>query len=280
MGLVRLLPLKIASALGARLAAPVLPLVWRRGDHLARRHLKVFFPEKDQAWHHHTRRNLWNHIAQTIFESPHFTLSSLRPRTEITGEDKVRAFVQAGKPIIFAAAHFGNWEAISIFISQFYPPERRRYNSIIYRPANNPWINRMILARRRRTAELAYVKKGLAGARIAMQSLEHGGFAGILFDQKMNEGVKATFFGRAAMTTSFPARMAAKYRCPIIPVHCRRLPGARFALDYEEPLWATGSSSEAIHVLTQMLNDRLEARIRQTPDQWLWTHQRWGPQVL
>ncbi len=36
-------------------------------------------------------------------------------------------------------------------------------------------------------------------------------------DQKMNDGVEATLFGRPAMTAPAMAALALRFRCPVIP---------------------------------------------------------------
>jgi KDO2-lipid IV(A) lauroyltransferase len=124
--------------------------------------------------------------------------------------------------------------------------------------------------------------KGAAGARRAAGHLAKGGYLGLLVDQKLNEGVRADFFGLPAMTTTAPAVFALHHRCPVIPIHVQRLGPARLRVVIEPPLPLpdTGARQADIARLTQDINDRLEAWIRADPAAWLWLHRRWPKDVV
>lgn len=103
----------------------------------------------------------------------------------------------------------------------------------------------------------------------------------MLVDQKMNDGVEATFFGRPAMTAPALAAMALRYRCAVIPGYVERLGPARLRIVVEPPMALpdTGDKKEDLRLLVQQVNDRLESWIRRKPESWLWLHRRWPKEL-
>jgi KDO2-lipid IV(A) lauroyltransferase len=77
--------------------------------------------------------------------------------------------------------------------------------------------------------------------------------------------------GRKARTSLSAAERALKYNCLLVPVYGIRQPdGISFELLIEPPI--PHSTPE---IMTQALNDSLEAQVRAHMDQWFWVHRRW-----
>jgi KDO2-lipid IV(A) lauroyltransferase len=147
---------------------------------------------------------------------------------------------------------------------------------LIYRAPNNRWVER-IIARRRVDPAGRLIPKSKEGGRQALAALKAGRSLGILIDQKMNDGVEARFFGRTAMTTPAFAQLALRFGAPILPVRFERLGGARFRVTVEPPITLEPSGDRAadIAAMVQAANDRIEAWVRERPEQWFWVHRRW-----
>ena len=124
--------------------------------------------------------------------------------------------------------------------------------------------------------------KGAAGGRAAAAHLARGGFLGLLMDQKLNDGVQASFFGMAAMTAPAAAAFALHFRAPLLMGHVERLGPARLRLVVHPPLAVpqTGSRRGDVAAMTQAMNDVFESWIRARPDSWLWLHRRWPKEVV
>ena len=123
--------------------------------------------------------------------------------------------------------------------------------------------------------------KGGAGAKAALGHLKAGGALGLLMDQKMNDGIEATLFGRPAMTAPALAVLALRFQCPVIPGHVQRIGPARLRLVCEPPMALpnTGDRRQDIQIMTQAMNDILERWIVERPESWLWMHRRWPKAV-
>jgi len=222
-------------------------------------------------------RGVWDNFGRTMAELPH--LGQLHctkegPGWEIEGEDHLRDLQAQGGPAIFFSAHLANWELIG--------PATAAYGVAMagfYRAASNPLTNAIIqdLRRDARGGDVAMFAKGSAGAREAMTHLKRGGVLGMMIDQKMNDGIPIAFFGRDAMTAPALAHLAARFRCPVIPIHVVRLGPARFRVVCEAPLKCeeSGDRNADAAAFTLQINRVLERWIRAQPDAWLWLHRRW-----
>ena len=79
------------------------------------------------------------------------------------------------------------------------------------------------------------------------------------------------------MTTPAFAQLALRFGVPVVPVRFERLGGPRFRVTVDPPIRIepTGDRSTDVNALVQATNDRLEAWIRERPEQWFWVHRRW-----
>ena len=150
--------------------------------------------------------------------------------------------------------------------------------TVVYRAANNPFVDYLLLAVRRHGVGAEFISKGKAGARELLSAIEAGRHVGLFVDQKMNDGIPVPFFGRDAMTAPALARLALKSDRPIVPLRVERLRGATFRITVHPPLDVprTGDREADVFNVMVRVNGILEAWIRQSPGQWFWVHDRWG----
>jgi KDO2-lipid IV(A) lauroyltransferase len=102
---------------------------------------------------------------------------------------------------------------------------------------------------------------------------------GILLDQNATrrEGVFVPFFGHAASTSRSVALLALRTGTPIVPIFIQREGVGRHRVIVEPPLPLPPSNDleRAIVELTALCTQAIEAAVRRTPEQWLWSHDRW-----
>ena len=109
-------------------------------------------------------------------------------------------------------------------------------------------------------------------------ALRQGRSVGMMADQRTLRGVSVKFFGQETATTPVPALLAVGYQRPIIVGACYRQAGVQnFKIVLDAPLWPvpTRDSKAEIVRLTAEINQRMEGLIRQSPEQYLWLHDRW-----
>ncbi len=270
--LFKLLPVDAASGLGGwlgRTLGPRLGITAR-----ARKNLARAIPELSEAEVRATVKQMWDNLGRTVAEIPKlqdFECYAAGGRVEVVGTEHIDRARDDGKGGIFFSGHLANWEIIPLCTAQ-----RGCSPSLVYRGANNPAVNDMILAARGAATD-TNVPKGAAGARQMIGIVRKGGHLGMLVDQKLNAGIAVPFFGRDAMTAPAMAQLGLKFGIPLIPVSIVRLKGARFRITVHPPLDLPDSGDRAADVRTIMVevNRLLESWIRETPAQWLWLHRRW-----
>ena len=268
-GLFWLIPVDIGSALAGRLArilGPRVPL-----SNIARTNLRNAFPDMAPDQMEHIVAEVWENVGRVAAEFPHIKWL-LRHRVSVDHLDYLHVLRDDGLPGLFISAHYGNWELAGAMACREGLPI-----SLVYRAANNPYVERLYQRGRMASAQGGQIPKGQHGARLAVDTLRSGGHLGMLVDQKMNDGLAVPFFGRMAMTAPAVARFALKYRCPVIPARVRRVGGAHFHMTFYPPMDLPNTGDVHADTLTMMteMNRMIEDWIREYPGQWLWLHRRW-----
>ena len=177
------------------------------------------------------------------------------------------AATAAGRPVILAVAHFGNYDAMRAALVA-----RGITVGAVYRPMDNPLFNARYTAAIRAIAEPLF-PRSRAGTADMLRFLRAGGVLALGTDQHYGSGAPLTFFGRTAWTTLSPASLALRHDCDLIPVHAIRQPdGLTFSVRCDPPIPRGDPAA-----MMQAVNDNLEALVRDHMDQWFWVHRRWKP---
>lgn len=275
LALIRRLPIDAASNLGGWIGRTFGP--WLPVTRTARANLRVALPEKTPDEIEAIVRGMWDNLGRVVFEYPHLNAITDPKAGRVIWEDSaaIDAVHDAKQAAVFAAAHLANWEVIAIATA-------RRVDdlNVVVREPNNPLV-RDAVDRLRRVGGGVTVPKGSAGAKRVLALLRAGHVLGLLFDQRMSDGISVPFFGLEAMTPVAPAQLALRFRCPLVPIAIRRTGPGRFRLRALAPIELPKSGdkhADALGVMTQ-LNRILEGWIRERPEAWLWLHRRWPKEI-
>ena len=269
--LLGLAPLEAASAFGGWLVGWLGPISWKQK--VVIRNLELAFPEKSEAERRAIAREHWRLIGRTFAEFPLMhRLTPASGRVEVVGLDRLQAIAAKGEPAILVSGHLSNWEVMMAVIVASGLKSR-----VSYRPANNPYTDQRIVEGRRRYGVELFAAKGGDGTRGLISALQRGEAVALLNDQRDDSGVEAPFFGRLVKTAPGPARFALKFDARLVPMSVVRLKGARFRVTIHEPIPLDSSGDRAadlVHAVAA-INGFIEARIRERPAEWLWSHRRW-----
>jgi KDO2-lipid IV(A) lauroyltransferase len=273
MGFFKILGLDAASAVGGFIGRHIF---YRTSvSSRARRNLKAAFPEKSDAEIEAIVLEMWDNLGRTVAEYPHLDKLSIKgtdPRIVIDGTAISNAAIAAGNGVMFASGHFGNWEIMPAVAMQL------GYDgALVYRPQNNPYVDNWVVRQRGKLGPKEHIGKGARGTRRVFTLLRNAKSIFLLVDQKTNEGIPVTFFGRDAMTTPLPAALALKMGATLLPTSNERLKGARFKMRIREAVQITpsGNHDEDVRALTAKITETIEQIVRERPSQWLWIHRRW-----
>ena len=269
----RLFGLDGASAIGGWIGRNILrrsAMGRRAHDHLARA-----FPEKDETERAAIALEMFDNLGRTVAEYAHLDKLKMHgpdPRLQVANTDILDKALASGKGVIFVSGHFANWETMPFAAAQY-----GIESGEVYRPLNNPYVDRWMVAQRMANGPKEQIAKGAQGTKRIFTMLRAGKSILLLADQKTNEGLPAPFFGRNAMTTPAPAALALRLGAILLPASNERLGGARFRLKIHPPIafTPTGDHDGDIQQLTVKINEAIEQMVRERPSQWLWIHRRW-----
>ena len=180
--------------------------------------------------------------------------------------DRARA---QGRGIVFLTPHLGCFEATA----QAYASRFGRI-TVLYRPARKPWLRDLVDTSRERP-NLVAAPTTLAGVKLMLKALKAGEAVGLLPDQVPPEGqgVWAPFFSRPAYTMTLSARLARQAGATVLLAWGERLPWGRgFRIHLRE--WVGEMPADAAEAAAEV-NARMEALIRECPQQYLWGYARY-----
>jgi len=267
----RALPVDWVSDTGAWLFRHLGPLT--PSHRIAERNTRLAFPDLSPEARKRLLDEQWDNLGRTFFEFP--ISDRLRPgsgRVEVVGRERLTTIAESGRPAILISGHFANWEVMAAVIVDARVPCR-----VTYRAANNPYVDKRIIAGRARYGVKLFAPKGGHGSRDLLETLKGGESVAFLNDQKFNTGIAAPFFGRLVHTAVAPTRMALRFGALLQPMSVQRLKGARFRVVIHDPipLDRTGQREKDLEAGVAKVNAFVEERVRERPAEWFWVHKRW-----
>jgi Kdo2-lipid IVA lauroyltransferase/acyltransferase len=261
-----------ASAWGQRLFRSIGPSVGKAAQ--VRRNLRLAFPDLSEVEHADLLREIWGNAGAVLAEYPHFRAichDDFDGHFEVVEKWDVVGYRAAGQHGIFVTAHVGNWELSAAAAGHHGFPI-----TVIYAPSRNPFIDRMLLAKREALGcRLVSLEDG---ARNLLRELAEGRSVGLVVDTRDDDGVPVPFFGLDKLTTLAPARLALRFGCALVPARVERVGPARFRLIVHEPIRpdpALASDKERAMQMMRDLNRLFEQWIRERPEQWLCIKRAW-----
>jgi Kdo2-lipid IVA lauroyltransferase/acyltransferase len=276
----RLLGPERASDLGGFLTRSVGPLL--PAHKTAIRNIRAVFPAMPDAEVRRIARGAWENLGRTGAEYAHlhhlFDWDADNPaagRTEVHGIEHFEALRDDGKPGLIFSAHLANWELPAICA--------HRYGlaaTAVFRAPNNAAARRIVHSIR--SGAMGGLAAAGPGASFAMRDvLEKGGHLGMLIDQHFTRGVVTDFLGRPALTNPILGKFAKYFECPVHGVRVIRLPGYRFRLELTPPIELPRDASGQVDVTAAMaaMTRVVDGWVREHPEQWLWMHRRWRPEM-
>ncbi|MBI1275932.1 lauroyl acyltransferase [bacterium] len=273
----RLLPLDAASWLMGFLARLLGPMTGAQKN--GNRNLKTVMPELSGAERRRILSQVWDNLGRVSAEMPFLGSHVLAKRITVRNPEVLHHVRESGKPAIFVAGHYGNWE-VATWVANLHGIAL----NLIYRAANNKAADDLIQSCRANmkvtpmpgTPEGAankYFKKGRRALLGIVQALEAGQSVGMLIDQKFNDGLELPFMGHPAMTATTAVELAMRYNVPVVPFRAVRHKGVHFTTELHDPIFFPEGTSPADAM--GQLHSIMEGWIREHPGQWLWLHKRW-----
>jgi KDO2-lipid IV(A) lauroyltransferase len=258
--------------------ADALAWLWRaidaRESRVTRRNLELAYPQLAPAEREALRRAVLRSTARQAMET--LRLWSRPPAWNLAhclverhGQAVYDAALAAGRGVIVAAPHFGNWELLNQWLSERGPV------TIVYKAPASPVGDAFLRRVRGAAANIHQVRAEGPAVRQLFKAVRAGGAVGILPDQqpKAGDGVFVPFFGVQALTMTLLTRLAQHTGATVLLAWCERIGPMRFAL-HVEPAPAAMLDPD-LDTAVAALNAQIERIARRDPAQYQWTYKRY-----
>jgi len=267
LGVLRLLPRRGRSATGIVLGRIAFALGIRRK--VSEANLRLAFPDLPDRGVHDTARRCFEHfgcVATSLASFPSLTKDAVGDWVFFENLAALDRAVAGGKGGLVISGHLGNWEIVGALCARLgYPVSfvvTTQRNKLV-----EAWLNEL---RTRCGVEIIQRKDALRGV---LSALKRNRLVAMLIDQDAHEeGVFVPYFGQLSSTPRGPAVFHQRTGAPLIFMASYRLPGERYRCVLQDVKVERDSDQETIMAT---LTARLEAAVRQAPEQWSWMHRRW-----
>jgi len=237
---------------------------------LAKKQLKMVFPEKSEIEINSILKKMYYHMGLTTAETYFGNKEKLFETCEVTGWNILKNAVDMGKGVILVTGHFGNWELAGKYIAAHYDMAvvgKQQRNKLFDQYTNDLRLKDNIIVINKKNA-----------LRPILKMLGEGYIVSLLMDQNAGKnGVLTNFLGHEASTFVGAAKIAIKTGCPIVPAYAIRKDDGSHLFICEEIISAKdfGNNLNDITQFTEVISKRIEKYIFQYPHLWFWVHKRW-----
>jgi KDO2-lipid IV(A) lauroyltransferase len=237
--------------------------------HIARVNLELCFPEWSKEERELILRRHFRCFGRGILEAGIAwwgTPERLRRTVRIEGQEHVDAM--QGERFIGLVPHFVGIELEGLRMTMDYR------GLAVYVHQKDPYIDAFLKHKRERFEGTRMIARQ-EGVKAILRAFQKGQALQLSPDMDLGErdAVFVPFFGVQTATVTALARMARLTRSRIVPLVIRQLPGGQGYVARFYPAWEDYPSN-SIEDDTRRMNAFIEDRIREMPEQYLWTHRR------
>lgn len=261
---------------------------------LVRESLSYAFPEKSEDQRQKILKDFYRHFAEIFVEA--IWMGSCTDRHRIVKSHIVELgdMTQIGKALqkapgaVVMCSHAGNWELQGIvehFEDDFgHNPIKGEDVCVVYRRLSSALWDRVLGDNRCTPTQKYHNQEGYIESQSMVRYIithqDKAKMYNIITDQRpyfaAPSFVRVNFLNRECNTMSAAATLAAKMAVPVFFAHMQRKPGFGYTLEYE--MICPDASKMDVEQIMKKYYELLEADIRKQPENYLWTHNRWGCQ--
>jgi len=270
----RLLPMEVVCVIGSVMGQASYFLMSERRK-VVIRNLRIVYghsrsPQEIRALARKTFRFSGLNLISSISAS---TLSTeeLLDRVEVEGRDHLINALNQDSGCILLLAHMGNWELLTQL--HILVPEIEALASL-YRPLNNPLLDRLIKRRRQRSGTQLFSKRD--GFAKPINHLKTKGTLGVIADQNAGRhGLPVQLFGKLSSLTYLPALLHRKTKAPIIPVSMCTLSPGKWKVILHPAVEISEHDVKDTYQVALHCTSAYERVMRESPADVLWMHNYW-----
>jgi KDO2-lipid IV(A) lauroyltransferase len=266
--LLHFLPLPVLAPIGQGMGMLAYALIGKR-RRIARTNLRLCFAELSAAERERLLRAHFRAFGRALLESSIAWWSSperLRRVVRLEGTEHVDAV--KGQAAIAFVPHFVGIELEGMRMSLDYQ------GAAVYVKQKDPYVDTFLKRRRERFPGSRMILRQ-EGVKAIVSAFRSGRALQLSPDMDLGarDSIFVPFFGVQAATVPALPRIARLAGARIVPLVIRQLPWGRGYVASFYPPWENFPTGNVMED-TRRMNAFLEERIREMPEQYLWTHRR------
>lgn len=274
-----LLPLRVLYAIGDWFIYPLLYYVARYRHKIVRKNLTNSFPEKNADEIRDLERKFYHHLTDVMVEIVYGYRISEEEMFErmvcVNPEVADQVLTEKGGLMIMLG-HFGNWEWMPQVAKYFRTGNFMHYN--IYRRQKSESADKAMLQLREKRGYPLIEKNSLFRAMVAQRSDGMHKSYGMICDQKpspKNQHFWTTFLNQDTSFLDGSEMLARKFDYGVVYLHNRCIKRGYYEITVI-PISGDGPVMNGSDFpVTEQFARLLEKNIREQPELWLWSHNRW-----
>ena len=251
------------------------PLRYRR--RIVQNNLALSFPEKDGSWLKRTERRFYFQFLSQIMES--LKMASMGPgwmkrHIEFNGIDALNAELDKGRSQVLYLGHTGNWEWIASIPLHLHPD--KAMGCQVYHVLENHVMDSLMLKMRGRYGAVSIPMEHIARRLIEYRRSGQTFVVGMIADQVplwWNIHYWTRFMNRKTPVFTGSETLSRKLGLGTWYLHVSRPRRGRYCCEFVPMFSETAGLDE--FAVTERYMRLLEDNIKECPELWLWTHNRW-----
>jgi KDO2-lipid IV(A) lauroyltransferase len=205
-----------------------------------------------------------------VLKSNSMTEDEMRAHVRIVNVEAARAYLDAGRSIMFVTSHLCNWEWLlhGMTLHLGYPVDAA------YKPLRDAWAERLMLKVRSRFGARLIPAKDLLADYLNRRAIVRA--LAVNADQAPISSDKYQWIKFLSQDTAFyvgAEQIARAVRIPMLYVAMRRAGRGYYEAEIK-PLWDS-RETVAPGEITERYARACEADVLESPADWLWSYRRW-----
>ena len=270
------LPLRVHYALADGLLFPLMYYVVRYRRSMVTKNLQSAFPEKTEAERKQIAKAFYHQFCYTMVESIYGYRCSdeeMRQRVVFDGMEDVNKLIDEAGGGIFMLAHLGNWEWMAS-IQQWVSEGVTELN--VYRRLKNQSMDQLMLDIRSKRGGACVEKQRILREMVRYRAEKKPVTVGLLSDQKPRPEVTRTWTTFLNQETGFldgGEVLGKKFGYPVFYLYITREQRGYYRVRMKTLAAKPQETEEG--AITLAYAQILEKNIKEQPELWLWSHNRW-----
>jgi Kdo2-lipid IVA lauroyltransferase/acyltransferase len=236
---------------------------------LVLKNLTESFPEKSEKELQKIRKKFYRHLLDVVVEIlkiHSLSAAQIKKRVAVKGIENLTKALEIGNSGIVLGSHHCNWEWMSFAtgLAQTYPL------GVVYQKLSSKFFDDLMIEWRSKFGAVPVPMQNVL--RYVTQYAKEPRILALLSDQSPSGNdtdLWTTFLNQETCFFMGGERISQKFGWVIVSSYTKKLRRGYYEIDFQI---IENQDSKSI---TQQYTERLEANIREQPEYWLWSHNRW-----